>query len=233
MRKFFILISLCCTLQNIVNAQYKKASFLNKEGVNYSIGGSLHSISKVKNNAKGILISFGREKSSSRSFHWYDLEFLPKSNMTFNSFGYNFNTSQAKFPVIVNAKSNQTILLRYNLGYKLLQDEEYKKAVIPFLLFNIGGGITGGEVKYTTTPIAQGITQDFYDVNSIAFAGLGVGVTVRATKNIGFKLSSNYNITYTSDFKQNYDYDYKNFVTFPSHLVTNVSFVWTIIKDED
>ncbi len=231
MRKI-ITILLAFTFSN-VQAQYQKANFLNKEGVNYSIGASLHSISKAKNNAKGFMISFGREKNSSKTFHWYDFEFLPKSKMAFNSFGYNFGASQTNYPVLVSAKSNKTILLRYNIGYKLLQDEDYKKKIISFLLFNIGGGITGGEIKYTTTPNSQGLKQEFYDANSIAFVGLGLGLTIRATKNIGFKLSSNYNITYTSDYKQNFDYGYENFVTFPSHLVTNVSFVWTIIKEKD
>ena len=117
MKKNFLVIA-CAILAMNGNAQYKKATILNKTGRIYDIGLTSRLQSGERSSSYGFFLSFGKESSQKRIHHWFDTELM---------FGnkYNYTTDVSYGPpskVQVNGKSGAYFGLRYNLAYFLVDN---------------------------------------------------------------------------------------------------------------
>jgi hypothetical protein len=74
MRKIYFAVAILLAYSS-TQAQYKKASFLNKSGRTYDLGFASHFLSGGGGTVPGIYYSYGRDKGK-RTFHWFDLELL-------------------------------------------------------------------------------------------------------------------------------------------------------------
>ncbi len=117
MKKFYvgIVILLACSG---AQAQYKKASFLNKSGRTYDLGFAGRFLSGGGGTVPGIYYSYGRDKGK-RIFHWFDLEVLLPTRFTYNTVDKN----NAETVVTVSGKSKLGIVYRYNFAYYLTDAE--------------------------------------------------------------------------------------------------------------
>lgn len=107
-------------------AQYKKASFLNKSGRTHDLGITSHFVGKSNSTALGIFYSYGREKGK-RVFHWFDLEFtLPAQ------YSYKSTVVSTGDPVAIKGKTSVGLFYRYNLAVYLTDFKNEDKKVLPF-----------------------------------------------------------------------------------------------------
>jgi hypothetical protein len=231
MKKLFLLAVLFSAITT-AQAQYKKASFLNKEGRTYEFGTSLNFLNKVKSNALDLHIGFGREANSRRGFHWYDFRFMPKYNFQINSVGQ-LNNSGISVPVVVSGKSNALFSINYNYGRFLIDNSNENNKVLPFAKFNIGWGASYGIIDYKTSPNASSINDDFAEYNSALTVGAGFGLTYKVSKTIGIKALGTYNFVYSLENKDNDVFDLFYYVTYPAHPSVSLSVRWLFEKDAD
>jgi hypothetical protein len=231
MKKLFFLAVLYSAVTTS-QAQYKKASFLNKEGRTYEFGTSLIFLSKFKSKPVSFHIGFGKESNSKRGFHWYDFRYMPKYNFQINSTGL-LNNSNISAPVVVSGKANALFSINYNYGRFLIDNSNENNKILPFLKFNIGWGASYGVIDYKTSPNARIINDDFAEYNSALTAGAGVGLIYNVSKRIGIKASGTYNFVYSLENKDNDKFDLFYYVTYPAHPAVSLSVRWIFEKDSD
>jgi len=208
------------------NAQYKKASFLNKSGRTYDLGGSLRFVSDVESTVPGIIYSYGRDKGK-RLFHWYDLELLLPSTFSYNTVDVNDNT----IPVTVNGKSKVGLAWRYNLGVYFLSPESESK-IKPFGTAGINVLILGGTAKsYTTTPEFSD-PKDYVAGSGFSFGGnAGIGAIYAINEKFGIKATGGYNYQKLITPSEDYGESYKMKDIFSSHPYLTVGIRFTIPED--
>src|SRR5262245_61657914 len=138
MRKFFpILIALLITTS--LSAQYKKASFFEKEGRTYEIGSRIYMMGDGKGSPIGYSIGFGRDRAGKRFFSAWEIQMIP-------SFKYAYQTvdeNNARLDVIGRTKSQW--IYSPNYGYHLLKNEE-RRMVQPYVLAGLHFLFLGGSM---------------------------------------------------------------------------------------
>lgn len=194
------------------NAQYKKASFLNKTGRTYDLGGSMRFISDVKSTVPGIIYSYGRDKGK-RLFHWYDLELLLPATFSFNSVDINDNS----IPVHVEGKSKVGLAWRYNLGVYFLSPESESK-IKPFATAGINVLLLGGTAKtYTVSPESAN-PKDLLAGSGFSLGGnAGIGAIYTLNSKFGIKATGGYNYQTLISQDEDYGGTYKIKNIFDSH----------------
>jgi len=214
------------------NAQYKKASFLNKKGRTYEAGATARFLTEGHSIAPGLAYSFGRQHEEKRTFHWFDLEFLLPTKFHYETVDHDTQT-----PVTVSGKSNLGFAFRYNFGYFLADNSNAKNKLLPFVTGGLG--IVFGADAMNTTYSPDGS----YDVlkqpvrSDLNLGGnLGVGVVYNFTKTVGMKLSGGYSYQYNfnndysgSDYQAN-GYSFYNFFT--SHPYVGLGVRFTIAQND-
>ena len=205
MKKINLLLALAI-LTTIANAQYKKASFLNKDGRTYDLGISPHFLSNSSATAMGILFSYGRDKGNNRIFHWYDLELILPTTFKYTTNGTTYDNNTNAYVTIPNVhvtgKSTTQLIWRYNFAYYLLNNQDEKNKLLPFVSAGINWCLSGASPSGVLTVDNNA---SVYDLDKYpAPVSLSVGADVAAgaiydiTKVIGAKILLGYN------FQKNY-----------------------------
>jgi len=229
MRKFYFVIAIL--LAGIhVQAQYKKATFLNKSGRTYDVGFAGHFIPDGGGVVPGILFSYGRDRGR-RIFHWFDVELLLPTN-------YTYKTVDKDFPqqsLTVNGKSNLGLVWRYNFAGYLTNientDAKFKPFAVVGLNFLLAGGASNG---YSVSPESSYPEKVVLSSVFSYGANIGLGSTFNMTEKIGLKLTAGYNYQNQVALDEYYASDgYKAYVVYPSHPYVTFGVRFTMVGDGD
>src|ERR1043165_8772662 len=116
-----------------LSAQYKKASFFQKEGRTYEFGTQLYAFGDGKGSPIGFKIGFGRDRDGKQFFSSWELQFIP-------SYKYSFSTTdENNDPVQVNGDSRSQWIYAVHYNYHILKNDDEERIIKPFVSagFNI------------------------------------------------------------------------------------------------
>jgi len=208
-----------------VQAQYKKASFLNKSGRTYDIGFAGHFLSGGGGTVPGIYYSYGRDKGK-RVFHWFDLEVLLPTKFKYNT----IDKSDLETPVTVTGKSKLGLVYRYNFACYLTNVENTESKFKPFITAGINFLLLGGNPQSAeiSPSYADPVKMLTYDAFSYG-ANAGLGCIYTLSEKIGIKAIAGYNLQgqLSSDYNNQEEYSvYKVYSNHP-YVGVGVRFVMT------
>jgi hypothetical protein len=177
--------------------QYKKASFLNKEGRTHELGTGFSFIPNGGGTpVKSVFYSSSVEGQKSISL-FYDLEFMTKGKFSFAGNYYDANTG-GNATKQINGKSGMYILLKYGAQYRFIKPENTEETkLVPYvklgLLVGFGLGIEdklkdkdgNSYNRDDVTPILQTF-ENLYGIEA------GAGVSYYITKKIAIRFGANY-----------------------------------------
>jgi hypothetical protein len=236
MKKIGTLIALVSFITS-ANAQYKKASFLNKKGRTYDLGITSRMLGGGNSAAFGINFSYGKETSEKRTFHWFDLDYVQGNKFAYNTtaeiFGFGGNPS---IPVVVSGKTGSTFAYRYNFGYFVLDNGNLENKILPYVTFSLGTifavkGNTTYEVS-PTSAVGGYLDKQVTNLNIGYTTGIGAGVIYKVTGNFGIKLNAAY-LGVLSAEKLKTTITKNIFVTLPNHVSISLGAHWLLDRDDD
>jgi hypothetical protein len=202
---FTFLLAVLCTG---AFAQYKKASFFEKEGRTYGLGARLSALGDGKGSPVGFYAAFGRDQGGKRLFTWWDLQIIP---------GYNFskevidNTSEET--TTVTGKSRMQIIYGYNWGWHFIKSEGEMPKLQPYLTAGFNFGILGGVKEmsdngYDTEPT---IAERSFS------CGIGGGAGLIFNINSWFALQASAGYTLQGNIALESDHTGKHYHMYTSH----------------
>lgn len=182
-KQSIVLLLLICSLAT--QAQYKKASFLNKSGRTYDIGITSHFVSSAHSTALGIVYSYGTDKGTKRAFHWIDLELTLPAKFSYNTTRYSDDAT-----INVSGKTSIGLTYRYNFGWYLLDNSNEDNKVIPFLGAGFNFGIKNMVPKtFTYTPDNGDYTDAYKIATTDGIFSYGGNVTAGVIYKLSNKLA--------------------------------------------
>jgi hypothetical protein len=108
---FPVLIALLLTVS--LSAQYKKASFFEKEGRTYELGSRIYMMGDGRGNPIGYTIGFGRDRAGKQFFSAWEIQMIP-------SYKYSYATvDENDGPVYKNGQTNTLWIYSPTYGYLL------------------------------------------------------------------------------------------------------------------
>lgn len=222
MKKFIpVLTALLFTFS--LSAQYKKASFFDKEGRTYEFGSRIYMMGGGRGNPIGYSIGFGRDRAGKQFFSAWEIQIIP-------SYKYAYTTvDENNAPIQKNGSTKSLWIYSPNYGYHLLKNEE-GKVVQPYVLAGLHVLVSGG-VKEETETQGYGYPQRNTSEQSIS-VGIsgGLGCLVNFNSTFGLKIQGGY------DHQFNMSADYwddaiKPYFLFPSHSYASIALRLKVIKD--
>jgi translation initiation factor 2 beta subunit (eIF-2beta)/eIF-5 len=218
-------------------AQYKKASFLEKDGRTFEIGTDVHFLSGGRSAQQGIHFSFGREMVK-RFFYNYDFEItLPSKFSTIATTEVITNYSNTYVKVPITGKSKTGLIFRLNFGYFLKDNEDEKNKIVPFITLGLHYKILG--LKLTVDN--KDNTTNYYEIStganeSPAGSGginLGLGGLYKISEKIGIKMNAGYNLEISADPKfNNGAIDVIPYQQFNSHPYLSIGLRYKMNKED-
>ncbi len=174
------------------NAQYKKASFFNKNGRIYDIGIKARMQFGERKPAPGIFMSFGKQNASKHISHWYDLEFNFPTKFDYATEGG--DPGDITRPVRVKGRTIWDYSLRYNFVYFFKKDDEEDVKFLPFINLTVGYLSSPNEdaPKFTTTPDVYAVRKSPDQWPGAFVGGGGAGFVYMLTESAGLRVSANY-----------------------------------------
>jgi hypothetical protein len=217
---------LVCSAQ----AQYKKASFLNKAGRTYDVGFRAAFLSGGGGTVPGIHYSYGRDKGK-HAFHWFDLEVLLPTKFSYVT----HDTYDPQIPVTVTGKTSVALVYRYNFAYYILNSENSEIKLKPFVTAGVNAYLSAGTTRtYDYTPDEASPSKVVDNDGSFSYgANAGAGGIYSFSEKIGIKLIAGYNwqgILNTSKYN---DSEYSKYNVFPSHPYVSMGIRFVIVGDRD
>ena len=206
-----------------LSAQYKKASFFQKEGRTYEVGTQLYSFKDGKGSPIGFKIGFGRDRDDKRLFTSWELQFIP-------SYEYSYSTTDENdASVLVNGTSKAQFIYAFNYNYHLLNNGEEERKVRPFVTAGFNIVIASGAKTENRTPeYAYNLKKEVIGQAFTAGIGGGLGTLINFTPKFGLKLQGGYNYQFHMG---TYDFEGKGYYMFTSHPYVSLSFRLRIVKD--
>jgi hypothetical protein len=233
MKKLFlfgVLFSSITTSQ----AQYKKASFLNKKGRTYDLGLTSRVLGGGNSVALGLNFSYGKERSDKRLFHWWDLDYTMGNKYNYNTTTKVYTGGSSAFvetPIKVSGKTGSNLAWRYNLAYFILNNGNEDNKLLPFVDLSVGLILSmQSKLEYTTSPIVNAVPQKLVlpDVGGWS-AGIGAGAIYKVNAGFGIKLSATYYGVLSTESKDGSNRDI--FRTLPNHVGISVGAHWLLDRD--
>jgi hypothetical protein len=127
-----LFIALCSS------AQYKKASYLGKEGRTYCLGTNFYFLGKGSGTPMGYTLSIGRDVDGSQFFGRYEFQYIPSYNFSFETIDSYGRTAT------IMGKTKAAIIYGMNAGYYLLKNENATGKLKPYLTAGINIQFLGG-----------------------------------------------------------------------------------------
>jgi hypothetical protein len=225
MKKFHQLFFTALLLATGAQAQYKKASFLQKDGRIYDVAGVMRLNSGGRSSSSGLLLAYGREFPGKRLHYWSEFELASGTK-------YNYNTTSFGTPVTVSGKSKTSFSFRVNLGCYILENNDENK-LMPFLNLMTGYVFAGGGSGvdgYTVTPSGVGspFIQPSENENGRLYLGGGGGLIYRITNVINLRANAGY--SYITSFLGSSE---DIFETLTSHPYVNLGIRFRIIRNDE
>jgi hypothetical protein len=230
MKKLFLFTLLFLAITTS-QAQYKKASFLNKKGRTYDLGATGRILGGGNSAGLGFYFSYGKERSNKRLFHWFDLEYALSHKYNYNSTAYLANGSAIPTPVTVNGKTDASLAYRYNLAYFILDNGNEDNKILPFVDASLGMVFPFTNVlNYTVTPTSiVGPTKIVTALGGAYTAGFGAGAIYKVNNKFGIK----FNVAYYGvlSTEQNRSDGVEVFKTLPNHVSVSIGAHWLLDRD--
>jgi len=209
----FVLLLILAT--TAVSAQYKKASFFSKGGRTYTVGATFHSMGDGKGTPVGFFFSGGKDNTEKRLFRWYELEFIPAYNYSFQTMGIN-SGSGTKEEVTIAGKSQFQFLYNFNLGYHLLSRSEGEKKINPYVFAGVDvlflSGTNYANAYDTHYEFDKNVSTETFGVGLRG----GIGALLNFNEKIALKTDLGYNLQYNLDLDDYYSTPM--YYVFASHL---------------
>jgi hypothetical protein len=171
----------------MAEAQYKKASFLNKTGRIYDIGTTFRILGNERSTAMGFFMSYGKESTTKRIHHWFDLEFMSGTKFRYTSVAQ----SDPNIPVLVNGNTGFEVGFRYTLAYFLADNSDEEKKLLPFANLSVGYTNRWAIGEETYTPDTYPEKSISGESGALTYGG-GGGVVYRFTPGVGLRFSVAY-----------------------------------------
>jgi hypothetical protein len=211
-------------------AQYKKASFFEKDGRTYEIGGTTHLLGKGRSAQQGVSLSFGRE-TSKRVFFWYDFELLFPS--TFTTIGIVNYTQEVQ---TITGKSKLGFILRYNWGYFLTDNNKEENKILPLL--NVGFNYKMAGSGLTLDPAYLSTNYENFtipDNSGSVGVNFGGGAILTLNKSFSVKFLGGYNLQITkSTFNPITTVDkQEEYESYISHPYVSIGIRFKVSKDDE
>jgi hypothetical protein len=176
------LIVMLCIVAFAASAQYKKASFLTRNGKFYGIKTGLNVYSKGVSAAPVIAFVYGKDKGKNRIWHWWDLEFALRSKYNYTTQNNN-NTSQI---LTVSGTTNTMLSWRYNWCYYFADNSNDDIKGLPFAKIAIELGINPrfvrGESEKITPIGGSNSPLKSTDVSGVMGIDIGGGYTYKVSE---------------------------------------------------
>jgi hypothetical protein len=166
-------------------AQYKKASFLEKDGRTYELGITGHFMSKPLSAAPGVFFNYGLEKEKNQ-FFWMDFEFILPSK--FSTVAKNIFSMDN---IVLAGKTKLGFAYRYNFGYYLIDKNVETNKILPYLTAGLGFKVGGGGVSLKESEY-QGTNFGPVEFPVILGLNAGAGAVFRITNKIGIRIAGGY-----------------------------------------
>ncbi len=210
-------------------AQYKKASFLEKDGRTYELGTYVHFLRNGRSAQNGFQISIGKE-TNKKVFLWYDFELTLPSKISTSGI-----RSSNNLPETITGKSKLGFIFRYNAGYFFLDQSKENKKVNPFLKagFNIkiGSGIKLNPTNANTSYSNFSVPEEGAD--GTVGLDFGIGTIFELSKKIGIRCIGGYNVQFTNElFKKYADTKDYEFFPFTNHPYVSLGVRFKISKED-
>ncbi len=214
-----LLIMLCFSL----SAQYKKASFFDKEGRTYELGSQLYNFGDGKGSPIGFKIGFGRDQDGKRLFTCWELQFIP-------SYKYSYTTTDENDEsVLVNGTSKNQFIYAFHYNYHLLKNNEEGRKVQPFVTAGFNIVLSSGSKTESRTPAsAYNLKKEVVGQAVNAGIGGGIGTLINFTPKIGLKLQGGYNYQVHIG---TYDFEGKGYYMFTTHPYVNAGIRYRLVKE--
>lgn len=216
------LIAILATLT--VSAQYKKASFFQKEGRTYELGARLYMMGDGRGTPIGYQIGFGRDLPGTRLFSSWEIQMIP-------SFKYTYSTVDGNnSPIYKSGTAKRHWVYAFNYGFHLLNNDE-PTMVQPYLTAGMHILLAGG-VKDETETQGSGYPQRNTSEQTASFglAG-GAGVFVNFTDKLGLKIQGGYSHQFNISADR-WDDGVKPYYLFPSHPYVSASLRLKLIPQD-
>jgi len=206
-----------------LSAQYKKASFFQKEGRTYEFGSQLYAFGDGKGSPIGFKIGFGRDRDGKQFFSSWELQFIP-------SYKYSFSTTdENNDPVQVDGKSRSQLIYAVHYSYHILKNDDEERMIKPFVTAGFNIVLASGPKTINYTPeLAYSIKQDVVDGSFNAGLGGGLGTLINFTPKLGLKLEGGYDYVFNMG---TYDFEGKGYYMYTSHPYVSLSLRIRIVSD--
>jgi hypothetical protein len=175
-----------------LQAQYKKASFFEKQGRTYGINLESHFLGDGKGTVPGLSISFGRDQSGKRLFSSTDIRVLPSFKFSYESQDDNAN------PITVSGKSKLHLIYAMNWGFYLRNNEDEEQKFKPYITAGFNVVILGG-VKELINDDSYNYDDSYYyavkktsEQQFSSGLGGGLGAIFNLNSVLGLKLEGGY-----------------------------------------
>ncbi|HEX6432567.1 MAG TPA: hypothetical protein VF008_32960 [Niastella sp.] len=119
-------------------AQYKKASYFEKEGRTYGLGTRFYALGDGIGTQRGYTLSFGRDSDGTQWFTGWELQYLPSYSFEVQKTDYNGVNKT------IRGITKPSLFYSYNFGYFLLKNKNAEQKIKPYLTAAFTGKFLGG-----------------------------------------------------------------------------------------
>jgi hypothetical protein len=193
MKKIICTLLVIITVFTAANAQYKKASFFLRNSKFYGINTGAHLYGNGVSVAPVIGFVSGRDRGKTHIWHWWDYEFVLKSNYKYTS----PDVTPSKPDVTVTGKTSSTFNIRYNWCYYLGNNQNDDVKGLPYVKAGLHLSILAREAKLgyqTVTPATGDPAKNPYNYSGGFGADLGLGYVYRISEKSTFFCAAGYRL---------------------------------------
>ncbi|MFL5773171.1 MAG: hypothetical protein ACJ75F_08435 [Flavisolibacter sp.] len=216
MKKLLLTITVLFLSFNLF-AQYKKASFFEKEGRTYELGSQIYMMGKGNGSPIGYKLAFGRDRDGKQLFKSWNIQYIPSHQYSYTTVDEN------EAPIKVSGHSKATIVYGLNYGYHLLKNKaDQKRPVQPYVNAGLNILISSGFKYEEVSPDPYGYPkrQTSEQTLSIGLNG-GLGCIFNLNSKLSLKAEGGYDHQFSMS-TMDWDAEVKSFFVFDSHTYASL-----------
>jgi len=212
-----VALFVCITL----SAQYKKASFLEKEGRTYAIGTRMYAMGDGKGSPLGYFLGFGKDADGKQLFTWWEFQFIPSYKFSFETANYD------GLPIVVDGTTKATFIYAYNFGYHLLKNESAEQKIKPYVTAGFNMKAFGGvkESYYNDGSNKKSVPETAWGFG----IGGGAGCMYNITSWLALKVEGGY--MHQFNFTPEDNADHESYFLFTSHPYASAGLRFRLVQD--
>ncbi len=181
MKKLSLILAIC-VIAFAANAQYKKASFLTRNGKFYGLKTGINVYGSGVTAAPVIAFVYGKDKGKNHICHWWDLEFALKSKYNYTT----ANKNNAAQIIKVSGTTNTMLTWRYNWSYYFADNTDDDVKGLPFAKIAVELGLSPrvvrGESESITPAVYSYDLQKSTDISGIMGIDVGGGYAYKVSE---------------------------------------------------